>query len=213
MRTLILASAAALTCLGLTACGDSSTSKTDASSAPKTDASSAAKTVANSAPKVEAKPGESSKFAADLAAVMTKSGQGPVSAETVAAVKDAVAKYSEKDAIALLGSQASAFAGEQGQRLIYQASKAAFEKFGTAQTQFIYALREARGLGAAANLEKAREILAMPATGESRDKMWLTADLMMRQPNAEGQKDKIRRLLEDAKKLGSGEAEKLLEKL
>lgn len=80
MRTLVLVSAAALACFALTACSDSSTSKTDAKSAPaaevkpasKTDASSApkaeakstAKTDAVSAPKAEIKPDQSSKFAA-----------------------------------------------------------------------------------------------------------------------------------------------------
>jgi TPR repeat protein len=197
MRTLILVSAAALTCLALTACGDSSTSKTDGNSAPKTDV----------------KPGESSKFAAELTAVMTKSGQGPVSGETLAAIKDAVAKYSEKDAMTFLSSPRGGFESVQGQRMVYLASKSAFEKFGSAQTQFLYALREAKGLGTAANPGKAMEILGMSATGESRDNMWLMADLLMRQPDAADQKDKIRALLEKSKKLGSGEAEKLLEKL
>jgi hypothetical protein len=197
MRTLILVSAAALTCLALTACGDSSTSKTDA----------------NATPKADVKPDESSKFAADLAVVMTKSGQGPVSGESLAAIKDTVAKYSENDAMKILSSPPSAFGNDLGQRMVYLASKSAFEKFGSAQTQFLYALREAKGLGATANPGRAMEILGMPATGESRDNMWLMADLLMRASDAASQKDKIRALLEKSKKLGSGEAEKLLEKL
>lgn len=144
---------------------------------------------------------------------MTSSGQGPVSSEIVAAIKDVVAKYSEKDAMRLLSAPPSAFGSKQGERMVYLASKSAFEKFGSAQTQFIYALREARGLGTAANPGRAMEILGMPATGESRNNMWLKADLLMRKPDADSQKDKIRALLEKSKKLGSGEAEKLLEKL
>jgi hypothetical protein len=197
MRRAAILASLALAGLTLSACNDAS--------APKSDAGGAAK--------VETKADESAKLSADLAAILAKAKLGPLGAETAAAVKDAVAKYSEKDALTLLGSPSAAFAGEQGKALIYLASKSAFEKFGTAQTQFVYALREARGLGAAANPQKAMEILAMPATGESRDNMWLTADLMMRQPDAQSQKDKIRALLEDAKKLGSGEAVKLLEKL
>jgi TPR repeat protein len=197
MRKAAFLATLALAGLTLSACGDATAPKTDASSAPKADV----------------KPDESSKFADDLTAIMTKSGQGPVSGETVTAIKDAVAKYSEKDEMKFLSSPPSAFRTEQSQRLVYLASKSAFEKFGSAQTQFLYALREAKGLGTPANPGKAMEILGMPATGESRDNMWLMADLLMRAPDAASQKDKIRALLEKSKKLGSGEAEKLLEKL